>query len=257
MDQPPGSGSYVFIVSSSDAGVPAGRESRRLIRKQAMEKVAAARRKTGTWGQHNRRQYPISQLDLEKQAEAEREAATPTSARPDLNHQQQGLIQMFEARTAVPPSLASSGYEAMRSKFGFDLLDVSALTTFHTGRITAQLLFREPLRLATILRYCQWSYFSFLPSRYGYSACLDDATHCLAARLRQWVITPGASPSDGVLSLYSKCLTSLQKALNDPDLCLKPEILCATAILGIYEVNRLPIPWTWRSLIGPALGQCR
>ena len=210
-----------------------------------MEKVAAARRKTGTWGQHNRRQYPISYLDLEKQAEAEREVATSTSARPDLNHQQQGRIQMFEARTAVPPNLSSSGYESMRIKYGFDLLDVSALTTFHTGRITAQLLSREPLRLATILRYCQWSYFSFLPSRYGYNSSLDDATHCLAARLRQWVIAPGNPPSDGVLSLYSKSLTSLQSALNDPDLCLKPEILCATAILGIYEVNRpLPIPWT-------------
>ena len=244
MDQPSGSGSYVFIDSSSDAGVPTGTESRRLIRRQAMEKVAAARRKTGTWGQHNRRQYPISQLDLEKQAEAEREAATSTSTRPDLNHQQQSLIQMFEARTAIPRSLTSSEYESMKIKYGFDLLDVSALTTFHTGRITAQVLFREPLRLATILRYCQWSYFSFLPSRYGYSACLDDATHCLAARLRQWVIAPGDSPSDGVLSLYSKSLASLQSALNDPDLCLKPEILCATAILGIYEVSRLPIPWT-------------
>ena len=241
MDQPSGSGSYVFIDSSSDAAVPIGKESRKLIRKQAMEKVAAARRKTGTWGQHNRRQYPISQLDLEKQTEAGREAAASNSARPDLNHQQQGLIQFFKAGTAVPPSLASSGYESMKIKYGFDLLDVSALTTFHTGRITAQLLSKEPLRLATILRYCQWSYFSFLPSRYGYSACLDDATHCLAARLRQWVNTPGNSPRDGVLSLYSKSLTSLQSALNDPDLCLKPETLCATAILGIYEVSRLPI----------------
>ena len=242
MDQPSGPGSYVFIDSSSDAGVPT--ESRRLIRRQAMEKVAAARRKTGTWGQQNRRQYPISELDLERQAQAEREAATSTSARLDLNHQQQGLIQMFEARTAVGPSLASSGYESMRIKYGFDLLDVSALTTFHTGRITAQLLSREPLRLATVLRYCQWSYLSFLPSRYGYCACLDDATHCLAARLRQWVIAPGDSPSGSVLSLYAKSLTSLQSALSDPDLCLKPEILCATAILGIYEVNRLPIQWT-------------
>ena len=241
MDQPSGSGSYVFIDSSSDAGIPTGRESRKLIRRQAMEKVAAARKKTGTWGQHNRRQYPISRLDLEKEAQAEREAATSTSARRDLNHQQPGFLQTFEARTAVRPSLSSSGYESMRIKYGFDLLDVSALTTFHTGRITAQLLSREPLRLATILRYCQWSYFSFLPSRYGYSACLDDATHCLAARLRQWVIAPGDSPNDGVLSLYSKSLSSLQRALNDSDHCLKPEIMCATAILGVYEVC-LPIP---------------
>ena len=222
-----------------------------------MEKVAAARRKTGTWGQHNRRQYPILQRDLENQAEAQRDAATSTSARPELNHQKQGLIHIFEARTPIRPSLISSGYESMRIKYGFDLLDVSALTTFHTGRIIAQLLSKEPLRLATILRYCQWSYFSFLPSRYGYSTCLDDATHCLAARLRQWVIAPGDSPSNGVLSLYSKSLNSLQSALNDPDLFLEPEILCATAILGIYEVNCLPTTWTKPLLIGLAVGQSR
>ena len=246
MDQPSGSVSFVFINSSSDVGlstrgVPTDQETRRLIRRQAMKEVAAARRQTGTWGRFNRRQYPNSRLDLQKQVEAETGTAASTSARTDLSHQQKDLIRAVEVRSSVPSSVPSLGYESTRMKYGFDLLDVSALTTFHTGRITARLLHREPLRLAHVLRYRQWSYLSFLPSRYGHSACLDNAVHCLAARLRQWMTAPADPPKDGVLLLYSKSLASLQCALNDPILCLMPEVLCATAILGIYEVNRIHI----------------
>ena len=111
---------------------------------------------------------------------------------------------MTRAKIAVPASDPSSGYESMRIDNGFDLLDISALTTFHSGRTTAQLLSREPLRLAHVLRCRQWSYFSFLPSRYGHSTCLDDAAYCVAARVRQWMSSPSEPPDDGVLSLYSK-----------------------------------------------------
>ena len=242
MDQPSGSLSFEFIDSSSDAGVPTGQDARRLIRRQAMSRVAAARKRQGNWGQLNRRQYPVSQLDLEgRQAEAGEQAAASISCREVLVHQQQGMITVTKARMAVPASVPSSGYESMRIIYGFDLLDVSALTTFHTGRVTTQLLSREPHRLAHVLRYRQWSYLSFLPSRYGHSPCLDDAAHCVSARLQQWMSAPSDPPNDRVLSLYSRTLISLQSALSDPVVCLKPEILCATAILGIYEVNRLHI----------------
>ena len=239
VEQPCSSESYEFINSSSDPGIPPNKEARQLIRKQAMSRVAAARRQTGTWGRQNRRQYPVSRLDAEEHSEAEDEASAATSARADSSQQRQGLVPMTKARTAVPASFPSSGYESMRVNYGFDILDVSALTTFQAGRVTAQLLSRTPLRLAHVLRCRQWSYLSFLPSRYGQSACLDNAAHCVAARMRQWIRSPSDPPCYGVLSLYSKCLTSLQSALNDPILCLKPEVLCAIALLGIYEVNRL------------------
>ena len=254
MDQPSGSLPFVFVDPSSDGGVPTGQDTRRLIRRQAMRSVAAARRQTGNWGQQNLRQYPVSPFDVEEQAKTEAEAAESSSARVDSSHQQQGLIPAARIRTPIPLSVPSSGYELMRINYGFDLLDLSALTTFHTGRITAQLLSREPLRLTHVLRYNQWSYLSFLPSLYGNSACLDHAAHCVVARLRQWTSAPYDPPNDGVLSLYSKSLTSLQSALNDPVLCLNPETQCATAILGIYEVNRLSIPWIQPSLIDEALG---
>ena len=234
MEQPSSSDSYAFIHLSSDAGVSTSQDTRRLIRRQAMSRAAAAR-KQRRWGQQNHRQYPPN---LHEQGEADSEAAASGSARADANSRQRGLESVTRTRTAVPASIPSSGYESMRIHYGFDLLDISALTTFHSGRITAQLLSREPLRLLHVLRYRQWSYISFLPSRYGHNACLDDATHCVAARVRQWMRSPSEPPDDGVLSLYSKSLTSLQSALNDPILCLQPEILCATAIIAIYEVNQ-------------------
>ena len=219
-----------------------------------MSRAAAARRQRGFSSNRNRRQYPVLLDHLEERAEVENEAAASGPVQMDLSSQQQGVTPMTRARMAVPANVRSSGYEGMRIQYGFDLLDISALTTFHTGRITARTLSREPHRLAHVLRCRQRSYFSFLPSRYGHSACLDDAAHCVAARLRQWMDNPSDPPDKGVLSLYSKSLTSLQSALGDPVACLQPEVLCATVILAIYEVSRGPMPWVWLLLIGKALG---
>ena len=257
MEQSSRSDSYEFIVSFSHAGVPPGNDTRRLIRRQAMSRAAAARRQRRCWGQKNRLQYPfvsVPRPDLEEQAEVEDEVATSGAVRADSDSQQRDLMPVRRARMAVPASVPSSGYESMRIDYGFDLLDISALTTFHSGRITAQLLAKEPFRLVHILRCRQWSYLSFLPTRYGHSACLDDATRCVAARVRQWMRYPSDPPDDRVLSLYSKSLTSLQSALDDPVLCLLPEVLCAIAILAIYEVNWVPFTLILRPLIGEALG---
>ena len=242
MEQTSSSESYEFIDVSSHAGVATGQTTRRLIRRQAMSRAAAARRQRGTWGNRNLGQYPVSQPDLEEEAGVENDAATSDSVRMDSSSQQQGLMPVTGIRMAMPGNVPSIGYERMRIGYGFDLLDISALTTFHTGRVTAQVLSREPHRLAHVLRCRQWSYFSFLPSRYGHSACLDDAAHCVAARVRQWIDKPLNLPDNGVLSLYSKSLTSLQSALGDPVTCLQPEVLCAAVILAIYEVSRGPIP---------------
>ena len=240
MQQSSSSDAYEFIISSSEAGVrvPVDQNTRRTIRRQAMSRAAAARKQRGNWGQQNRRQHLIlPREDEEEQAGAESGVAAWGSVRASQISQQRDLTVVTAAKRAIPACVPNSGYESMRMNYGFDLLDISALTTFHNGRITAQLLAREPLRLTQALRCQQWSYFSFLPSRYGHCACLDDAANCVAARLRQWMDSPSIPPDCAVLSLYSKSLNSLQTALNDPVLCMQPEVLCATAILTIYEVK--------------------
>lgn len=231
------SDAYLFVDSSSDAGIPTGRDVRQLIQRQAMSRVAAIRRRGGSWGQHNRRQYPVFQRGSEGQAAVKDDSPASRSISAVSSPQEQVSTPAKMARMVIPPTISSTGYESMRIDYGFDLLDVSALITFHTGRVTARLLSSEPFRLIHVLRCRQWSYFSFLPSRYGDNASLDNAAHCVAAKLRQWMSSPSDTPDSNVLSLYSKSLTSLQSALNDPIVCLEPETLCATAILAIYEVN--------------------
>jgi len=125
----------------------------------------------------------------------------------------------------------------MRIQYDFDVLDLSALTSFHAGRATAQALMHDPSRLIDVLRCKQWSYLSFLPSRFGHVDCLDDAARCLAAKARHQLLSPTNPPNVIVVSLYSRALASLQSALSDPDRFLQPDVLCATEILAIYEVG--------------------
>lgn len=131
--------------------------------------------------------------------------------------------------------MASTGYEMLRMKCNFDILDLSALTTFHVGRITTEGLYASPTGLVDVLQCRQWSYFSYIPCRFGHFPYLDDAARCVARRVRGWV-EGEVKPSVVVISLYLKALNSLQAALNDPVLCTEPETLCATALLSIYEV---------------------
>ena len=257
------------FVHSTDASVPKTPRVRLLIRKQAMSRAAAARRLRGKNGKQVLRQchYPEkvspkadnlespspplgkSPGELEETLgppQATNEAPQSTTEAPESLIEAPKFSNAAEsperemAVIAVPASLPSTGYESMRIRYDFDLLDLSALTTFHVGRITAQALSRQPARLKDILRCRQWSFFSYLPSRYGYSACLDDAARCVTARVRDWLSLPaeGSRPSNGsILSLYTKALKSLQAALNNPDRRVEPDVLCATEILGIYEVS--------------------
>ena len=125
----------------------------------------------------------------------------------------------------------------MMLKYGFDIRDLSSLTTFHVGRLTAQALTIEPHRLINILQCRQWSYFTFLPSRYGNCNFLDDAIDCVAARVRHWISYPSEQLNGTILSLYSRALRGLQAALEDPGLWMEPDVLCATEVLALYEVK--------------------
>ena len=137
----------------------------------------------------------------------------------------------------IPMSMPNKGYDSMRVRYGFDILDLSSLTAFHVGRVTAQALTIEPSRLIGILQCQQWSYFSYLPGRYGNSSFLDDAVNCVAARVRQLISYPLGQLSGTILSLYSRALRSLQAVLDDPKLWMEPDVLCATEVLALFEVR--------------------
>ncbi|KAL8710273.1 MAG: hypothetical protein Q9220_005043 [cf. Caloplaca sp. 1 TL-2023] len=244
-------------IHSSDGLGPKSPGIRTVIRKQAMSRAAAARRRRGTYGKQNLGQHlvlrpapnPPEQNAVTQHPEHDTEdhegtvgdRSSPMEVSVDtLGTLQQSGALMFPipANSSlgwIPACLSSTGYEAMRMRFDYDIIDASALTAVHIGRATAQPLQEKPARLSDILQSKRWSYFQYLPSRYGQTQCLDDALCCLAARIRQWITHPG-KPSRTILQLYSKAVKSLQAALDDVEMVLHSDVLCATEILTLYEL---------------------
>ena len=248
------------FINITDVFKPQDPAARKIIRKQAMVQAAAARRQKT----NHRKQQNLLQCRLSAECQQNSNLLEPTldpkssenvCERTDkamTNDTQDDLslyshvdfegfnscLELSRPRS-IPTGLTSVGYESMRIQFDFDILELSALTGFHTGRATTHALLGNPARLVEILQCRQWSYISFLPSRYGHVACLDDAICCVAARVRHCLSFPRDLPNTRVMMLYSKALVSLQTALEDPQYCLQPEVLCATEILSIYEVSEL------------------
>ncbi|KAB8304619.1 hypothetical protein EYC80_003994 [Monilinia laxa] len=279
---------------------------RALIRKQAMKKASAARRRDGNYGKHNLRQYPVFALDekircgesgvrvIENGAKEDKKVengnangknreeeivggdfnasngagAKNSTGNPNNKHQnlyimaedkeqererslnftdrekQHWYIKMGKLPSnpanAIPPSIFSpTSYEIMLSKFGFDIMELSTLATLHVGRSTRRALCQSPESIVHQMRtQKQWSFLSFLPTRYGHNACLSAAVDCIVVRARQ-IISPPHQTSFWkplVLANYITALETLQRALDSPKTRYKPEVLCATEILALYEL---------------------
>jgi hypothetical protein len=101
----------------------------------------------------------------------------------------------------------------------------------------ARVLASEPNPLPGVLLCRQRSYFSYIPSHFGHTVALDDAFRCLITVAHSKLV-PSHRSSDGtILSNYSKALQSLQSAVSDRKTRYSTEILCATAILAVFEVS--------------------
>lgn len=244
-------------INSLDGRRPGSPSIRTKIRKQAMHNALAERKRQGKLGMRNRRQYPIVTTVVARE-ETEPKIGKPRDTIDDESPPPQKRLNLIQAmvkregnlklasygqvHTAkyvsasyIPTSPSSTGYEAMRIRYDFDVLDLSALTALHVGRATAEQLQDKPSCLRDILRSRQWSYFTYMPWRYGHTKCLDDALCCVAARARQWVASPG-NPNDRVLMLYCKAVKSLQAAIDDPVQRMEADVLCATEILSIFQL---------------------
>jgi hypothetical protein len=125
----------------------------------------------------------------------------------------------------------------MRTQYNFDLLDLSQLTSFHISYATASSLASKPDMLSDVLGHRHWSYLNYLPGRIGHNGALDKAAACVAARAQQWLASPLEPVSGSILKLYSEALAELQAELQSPKACLGADVLCATELLGIYEVK--------------------
>lgn len=230
-----------------------------------MSKAASARRERGNYGKVNLGQVPndvTDGLNGSKGAKAgtdedEIDSSIKESSEvvaghrgPSLNmHHRAGLVAGFKGYLKVfhqcrdllkvSTYIPGSSYEVMRIELDFDPLDISALTGFHIGRPAVQTLKEKPETLKEVLKCRQWSYFNYLPKHYGESACLDDAVHCIAVRVRRYLKGSDVVPDRSVMHYYTTALRSLQSSLDDPARRLDPDVLCATEILAIYEVHTL------------------
>jgi hypothetical protein len=252
---------FQFVNSTiTSPTVPQDLAVRALIRKQAMKKASAARKRDGNYGKHNLRQYPVFVYDqentvieqtVEVKSERSNSSSPPRSAgSPPYNVQpvqskkeksaieRQRLLAKLSLAEGLSNGMSAKGYELTSIKHDFDILDLSALATLHVGRFTRAALSQNPEHLVHQLRSKydpQITYFSYLPSRYEQIGVLSDAADCVMARAR-YIVSPNKNWESAVLSFYVKALYSLQKALDCPKLRYKPETLCATEILALYEL---------------------
>jgi hypothetical protein len=257
---------FQFVNSTvASPTVPQDLAVRALIRKQAMKKASAARRRDGNYGKHNLRQYPVFLFDqnnnidgavlakspvkelchlaqtsraVEKDGHVKDEDENVRSKQKSVRNtaERQRWLAKYTLAENLPASLSPRDYEMASMKSDFDILGLSTMATLHVNRAARAALSKNPYHLIYQLRSSQqWSYLSFLPSRYGQVSCLKDATDCVISRARQ-IISPSRNWEYAVISSYVKALDSLQKALDDPKQRFKPEVLCATEILALYEV---------------------
>lgn len=255
---------FVFI-NTSDPRLPANNGTRLTIRKQAMAKAAAARKQSGTYGKVNLLQPPpqesnvtgasIRQSDENDMPQHEagevtvryQEQTTQTitmGSDSSLSTAATSAVPPFPEhaslqRPNIPANMPLTGYEAMRMKSNVDILDLSALTTYHVSRITAQQLATKPSYLINILRHRTWSFLSYVPSRWGNTLCLDHAVRCVVSRVQDYLSSPTGLPSPQSLNQYAVAIASLQKALSDPHQAISPDVLCATEVMALYEVALL------------------
>lgn len=81
------------------------------------------------------------------------------------------------------------------------------------------------------------SWLAYIPSRLGYSRALDAAGELLVVATRASRCGAG-SVQEACRTPYVRALRYLQEAIATPD-ALSAEVLCATMLLGLYEVSEI------------------
>jgi hypothetical protein len=133
--------------------------------------------------------------------------------------------------------VSTTTYPSMLARRNLEFLDLSLLASIHIGRNTGQKLLETPMNISHFLKGRAWSYFRFVPFYYDQCELIHNATDCIVARVR-CLLTPNDGNLESLaVSSYSNALSHLQRALNSAKQNPTAQILCATQILGLYEVS--------------------
>lgn len=141
--------SFVFVTSNNPCA-PLENTTREKIRRQAMSRVKCSRKKQS-------RDHHIAIM-----------------ARADPS-----LVQGHESAVGpvcnIPLRPSSTGYEMVKMKYQFDVLDLSGFTTIYIPEAEALSLVGHPTQILRSFRSRHESFFSYIPARFGFSRCCDDA----------------------------------------------------------------------------------
>lgn len=229
---------FVFIDQSGEGKVPTSKTTRRQIRKQAMRDAGLARKQRGDYGQCNLRQYPVflaTEDSIRNPPDQEHETVDAETQAEAANDRMWEIERQWKER--IPTKMPTGEYENLRKNLDFDITELSLLTTQSFGRGAARALASQPAQLSGMLLVSDSSYLNFLPTRYKENPLLRDALFCTATQSR-WLLRPQSRIADtAILASYGNALQRLQEALTDPDQCLHPDVLCATQVLGLFEVS--------------------
>jgi hypothetical protein len=219
------------------------------IRSFAMRATAASRKKSGTWGRHNQRQYPVpSPSSTECAASDFSETVTDSSSHEDSEAygQEKKLATKrisrstdddFDLSLRLGLPMPLSGLDQLAAEIGVNVLDLSALTNVHIGLVATTFLTKTPNCLVDLVSKQKPSYLPYAATRYGSTCCLDDAVRCVAAKAHRVLVGSGKGGRAMELKSYCKALRSLQSAINLKDGWKNPDVLCAVQVLSLYEVS--------------------
>ena len=173
--------SFVF-VSSSGPSIPQDEGTRDRIRRQAMSRVKSSRQQRAAGQTYKPRGQHLTIMARQKNGlceDSHKPASNAIDADKALITSNRASLRLSEQRkkflNAIPSKPASTGYEVVRMKYQFDILDLSGFTTFYISHAEARPLLGHPSRILSRFRSRQWSFFSYVPARFGHSQCCDDA----------------------------------------------------------------------------------
>jgi hypothetical protein len=242
---------------------------RTTIRKQAMKGVGAAQKKVGNRALVNVGQFPLSGKSPGALEEFSRirprgirdsaDLGSKTSPRsllllaagtatemtaskglvridPDRASPLLAHVGLLRTQSSIPAAIPTSGYEALRAKYYFDVSDLGPLTAFSVSRSTVSAIANNPKLLDTLFGYQNASYLNHVPARYGHKPYLDAVVDCVAAMARSALSPSNNEFGKEVLKMYAKALRAISIAVSDEKSSRDADLLCAVQLLSLYEV---------------------
>ncbi|KAH8738404.1 hypothetical protein BGZ61DRAFT_440000 [Ilyonectria robusta] len=228
---------------------------RKLIRRQAMRDAGADRRIRGGYGQHNLRQCPASSesgtddvnLSLLGETLPDESVYRRNQPSSDIVASDRGTRALQRAsqrstvsrhRTHALPVSVPYLNSASTEKFAL-LLNLTPLTGLRLGIAKFSYLKSEAVysgNLPSASNLASRKLAHFIMSRYEQVPILRYATDCVLAKLHQILQPPDGLGNERVLLHYTRALRAVQAALDDEKQRMTAETLCATELLGVFEL---------------------